>query len=161
MSTYLAGQTLRGLKEIFPSANKVMHWLADCAVARTGNPVQWRSPIGFPILQPYYLDTPTSVSAAAVWAGAARHQHEQKDPVASKEEAQERRKQNKPLRVSQSIAAIHPGSALFLSIPIFYLSFPIFYLSFTYLFLSFTYLFLSFTYLFLTFTCEPTSCSNL
>lgn len=34
-----------------------MRWLADCAqrVSKANKPVQWVSPIGLPIVQPYYV----------------------------------------------------------------------------------------------------------
>lgn len=64
VSRYLTCETLACIDKVFANAKKVMAWLAKCAsaVAQTGRPVQWQSPIGFPILQAYYEDTRHSVS---------------------------------------------------------------------------------------------------
>lgn len=56
MSKYLADQTLDAIGEMFGSARAIMGWLADCAkvVASSNAPVQWASPLGLPITQPYH-----------------------------------------------------------------------------------------------------------
>jgi len=56
VSTYLSKVTLSSIGELFRNAEAVMSWLAACAtsVASTGRPVEWRSPLGFPISQPYF-----------------------------------------------------------------------------------------------------------
>jgi len=56
VSSYLSKATLSSIGELFRNAEAVMRWLASCAsaVASTGKPVEWRSPLGFPISQPYY-----------------------------------------------------------------------------------------------------------
>ncbi|KAF5839496.1 hypothetical protein DUNSADRAFT_670 [Dunaliella salina] len=56
VSRYLSQVTLSSIGELFRNAEAVMRWLASCAgaVASTDKPVEWRSPLGFPISQPYY-----------------------------------------------------------------------------------------------------------
>lgn len=48
--------------QVFSKAKLVMDWLATCAtvVARTGAPVSWFSPVGFPVVQPYRSDSKTT-----------------------------------------------------------------------------------------------------
>ena len=69
MSKYLAGATLSSIGELFKNAEEVMAWLASCAstVARTNRPVEWRSPLGFPICQPYSEMKQALVSNVAGW----------------------------------------------------------------------------------------------
>lgn len=54
-SMYIARLTFASLGEIFQGARAIMDWLAKCAhvVADAGKPVQWRTPLGLPIVQPY------------------------------------------------------------------------------------------------------------
>lgn len=55
VSCYSAKVTLACLMEMFSSAKDIMHWLAECAkcVADTGATVQWTTPLGLPVVQPY------------------------------------------------------------------------------------------------------------
>jgi DNA-directed RNA polymerase, mitochondrial len=52
---YLANLTLTSIGDLFEDAKAIMTWLADIAdiVSVQEDPVQWVTPIGFPILQPY------------------------------------------------------------------------------------------------------------
>lgn len=47
--------TMEALGTMFSSARNIMSWLADSAraVAATGEPVSWHTPLGLPIVQPY------------------------------------------------------------------------------------------------------------
>ena len=47
--------TLEGLGEKFENAVAIMAWLAKCAkaVAAEGHCVQWTTPMGLPVIQPY------------------------------------------------------------------------------------------------------------
>ena len=47
--------TLTSIGDLFEDAKAIMTWLADIAdiVSVQEDPVQWVTPIGFPILQPY------------------------------------------------------------------------------------------------------------
>lgn len=51
----LAGLTLSSLGDIFRGATETMDWLYDSAkeISRHGHQVQWTTPIGLPVVQPY------------------------------------------------------------------------------------------------------------
>ncbi|CAN0838286.1 DNA-directed RNA polymerase 3, chloroplastic [Linum grandiflorum] len=55
-SCYAAKVTLAALGELFQAARQIMGWLGDCAkvIASDGQPVRWTTPLGLPIVQPYY-----------------------------------------------------------------------------------------------------------
>ncbi|PWA46787.1 DNA-directed RNA polymerase, phage-type [Artemisia annua] len=54
-SCYAAKTTLTALGEMFEAARSIMTWLGDCAkvIAMKNNPVQWTTPLGLPVVQPY------------------------------------------------------------------------------------------------------------
>lgn len=64
VASYLAKVTMGSVGQVFANAKGVMDWLAAFASTATqdGQPVTWRSPMGFPIMQPYFKDTRQSVS---------------------------------------------------------------------------------------------------
>jgi DNA-directed RNA polymerase len=47
--------TLDCLHQMFDSAKDIMQWLSLCArvVAKADKPVQWTTPLGLPVVQPY------------------------------------------------------------------------------------------------------------
>nr|APR64221.1 DNA-directed RNA polymerase family protein [Populus tomentosa] len=53
---YTAKVTLTALGELFQAARAIMSWLGDCAkiIASEDQPVQWTTPLGLPVVQPYY-----------------------------------------------------------------------------------------------------------
>ncbi|XP_030523585.1 DNA-directed RNA polymerase 3, chloroplastic isoform X1 [Rhodamnia argentea] len=53
---YAAKVTLTALEEIFEAARRIMGWLGDCAkiIAAENQPVRWTTPLGLPVVQPYY-----------------------------------------------------------------------------------------------------------
>ncbi|KAM7472905.1 hypothetical protein LguiA_011088 [Lonicera macranthoides] len=53
---YAAKVTLAALGEIFGAARDIMSWLGNCAkaIAAENQPVQWTTPLGLPVLQPYF-----------------------------------------------------------------------------------------------------------
>ncbi|KAE8665551.1 DNA-directed RNA polymerase 3 [Hibiscus syriacus] len=53
---YTVKVTLADLGELFQAALNIMGWLGDCAkiVASENQPVRWTTPLGLPIVQPYY-----------------------------------------------------------------------------------------------------------
>ncbi|XP_048228185.1 DNA-directed RNA polymerase 3, chloroplastic [Ricinus communis] len=55
-SCYTAKVTLTALGELFQAARDIMGWLGDCAkvIASEDQPVQWTTPLGLPVVQPYY-----------------------------------------------------------------------------------------------------------
>ncbi|KAJ1283858.1 hypothetical protein BS78_03G159400 [Paspalum vaginatum] len=54
-SCYAAKVTLTALGEMFQAARSIMNWLGDCAkvIACENEPVQWTTPLGLPVVQPY------------------------------------------------------------------------------------------------------------
>ncbi|KAM7520608.1 hypothetical protein LguiB_019570 [Lonicera macranthoides] len=54
-SCYAAKTTLTALGEMFKAARSIMSWLGDCAkiIASENQPVQWTTPLGLPVVQPY------------------------------------------------------------------------------------------------------------
>jgi DNA-directed RNA polymerase len=55
VATYAASRTLDALSNLFVNARDVMAWLAECArlVAGRGKAVEWTTPMGLPVVQPY------------------------------------------------------------------------------------------------------------
>ncbi|KVH93691.1 DNA-directed RNA polymerase, helix hairpin domain-containing protein [Cynara cardunculus var. scolymus] len=55
-SCYAARVTLEALGEIFEAARGTMCWLGDCAkvIASENQPVRWTTPLGLPVVQPYF-----------------------------------------------------------------------------------------------------------
>ncbi|OMO87107.1 DNA-directed RNA polymerase, phage-type, partial [Corchorus capsularis] len=53
---YAAKVTLAALGELFQAARNIMAWLGDCAkvIASANQPVRWTTPLGLPVVQPYY-----------------------------------------------------------------------------------------------------------
>ncbi|XP_015895265.2 DNA-directed RNA polymerase 1B, mitochondrial isoform X1 [Ziziphus jujuba] len=54
-SCYAARTTLAALEQMFTNARDIMKWLGDCAkvIASENQPVQWTTPLGLPVVQPY------------------------------------------------------------------------------------------------------------
>ncbi|KAI8534259.1 hypothetical protein RHMOL_Rhmol10G0076100 [Rhododendron molle] len=52
---YAAKITLTALGEMFQAARGIMSWLGDCAkiIASENQPVEWTTPLGLPVVQPY------------------------------------------------------------------------------------------------------------
>ncbi|XP_011069583.1 DNA-directed RNA polymerase 3, chloroplastic [Sesamum indicum] len=53
---YAAKVTLAALGELFQAARAIMGWLGDCAkiIASENQPVCWTTPLGLPVVQPYF-----------------------------------------------------------------------------------------------------------
>ncbi|CAL5376392.1 unnamed protein product [Camellia sinensis] len=53
---YAAKVTMSALGEIFEAARAIMGWLGDCAkiIASENQPVRWTTPLGLPVVQPYF-----------------------------------------------------------------------------------------------------------
>lgn len=62
-SCYGARVTLDCLHQMFDSAKDIMQWLSLCArvVAKADKPVQWTTPLGLPVVQPYRKKSKTHV----------------------------------------------------------------------------------------------------
>ncbi|CAL6269876.1 unnamed protein product [Bathycoccus prasinos] len=63
VAAYAAKRTLDALNDMFQNAREVMGWLTHCAsvVTKVNAPVQWTTPLGLPVLQPYRNQTQKSV----------------------------------------------------------------------------------------------------
>ncbi|XP_032989762.1 DNA-directed RNA polymerase, mitochondrial isoform X3 [Rhinolophus ferrumequinum] len=57
-SHYLVRQVFNSLQEMFSGTRAIQHWLAESArlIARTGSAVEWVTPLGIPVIQPYHQD---------------------------------------------------------------------------------------------------------
>lgn len=55
-SHYLVQQVFSGLKEMFSGTRSIQHWLTESArmISKSGNTVEWVTPLGLPIIQPYH-----------------------------------------------------------------------------------------------------------
>merc|ERR1712227_269603 len=59
-SQYVAGKTFHSLNEVFESSQRIQAWLTDCAGViskECKRQVSWFTPLGFPVIQPYYKKT--------------------------------------------------------------------------------------------------------
>jgi DNA-directed RNA polymerase len=55
VSMYLAKKTIESIGDLFKEANQIKEWLTKCAlvIAKNGNSVRWKTPLGLPCVQPY------------------------------------------------------------------------------------------------------------
>uniref|UniRef100_A0A8C7F9C1 DNA-directed RNA polymerase n=1 Tax=Oncorhynchus kisutch TaxID=8019 RepID=A0A8C7F9C1_ONCKI len=55
-SHYLVQQVFSSLKEMFTGTREIQDWLTESArlIAKSGNTVEWVTPLGLPIIQPYH-----------------------------------------------------------------------------------------------------------
>uniref|UniRef100_A0A8C3VSD5 DNA-directed RNA polymerase n=1 Tax=Catagonus wagneri TaxID=51154 RepID=A0A8C3VSD5_9CETA len=62
-SHYLVRQVFNSLQEMFSGTRSIQRWLTDSAqlIAHTGSAVEWVTPLGIPIIQPYHRDTRVTV----------------------------------------------------------------------------------------------------
>ncbi|XP_072578182.1 DNA-directed RNA polymerase, mitochondrial [Vulpes vulpes] len=58
-SHYLVRQVFNSLQEMFSGTRAIQHWLTESArlIAQTGSAVEWVTPLGVPIIQPYQRDS--------------------------------------------------------------------------------------------------------
>jgi DNA-directed RNA polymerase len=54
-SSYLTGRTFESLRTMFTSTREIQDWFTDCArlISVSGKHVEWVTPMGLPIVQPY------------------------------------------------------------------------------------------------------------
>uniref|UniRef100_A0A8C3VR43 DNA-directed RNA polymerase n=1 Tax=Catagonus wagneri TaxID=51154 RepID=A0A8C3VR43_9CETA len=62
-SHYLVRQVFNSLQEMFSGTRSIQRWLTDSAqlIAHTGSAVEWVTPLGIPIIQPYHRDTRVTI----------------------------------------------------------------------------------------------------
>ncbi|XP_075380500.1 DNA-directed RNA polymerase, mitochondrial isoform X1 [Mycteria americana] len=60
-SHYLVKQVFNSIKEMFSATRDIQNWLTDSAklIAQSGRTVEWVTPLGLPIVQPYYRSSST------------------------------------------------------------------------------------------------------
>ncbi|XP_077998837.1 DNA-directed RNA polymerase, mitochondrial-like [Glandiceps talaboti] len=53
---YLVTKVFQSLREMFTKTREIQDWLTDCCkkICKAGKPMQWVTPIGLPIIQPYH-----------------------------------------------------------------------------------------------------------
>ncbi|XP_046956723.1 DNA-directed RNA polymerase, mitochondrial isoform X1 [Lynx rufus] len=58
-SHYLVRQVFNSLQEMFSGTRAIQHWLTESArlIAHAGSAVEWVTPLGIPIIQPYHRDS--------------------------------------------------------------------------------------------------------
>ncbi|CAH6779348.1 Polrmt [Phodopus roborovskii] len=62
-SHYLVRLVFKSLQEMFSSTRAIQHWLTESAnlISHTGWPVEWVTPLGIPIIQPYHREAKVQV----------------------------------------------------------------------------------------------------
>ncbi|KAI3388460.1 hypothetical protein SNEBB_009641 [Seison nebaliae] len=58
LALFLQTQTFRSLREMFTSTRSIQNWLVSCAkdiVKLRNEPVKWITPLGLPVVQPYFI----------------------------------------------------------------------------------------------------------
>ncbi|NXT30267.1 RPOM protein, partial [Syrrhaptes paradoxus] len=65
-SQYLVKQVFNGIKEMFSATRDIQNWLTESAklIAQSGRTVEWVTPLGLPIVQPYYRSSSTVLSCS-------------------------------------------------------------------------------------------------
>ncbi|KAM6039800.1 DNA-directed RNA polymerase, mitochondrial isoform 2-T2 [Theristicus caerulescens] len=65
-SHYLVKQVFNGIKEMFSATRDIQNWLTESAklIAQSGRTVEWVTPLGLPIVQPYYRSRPTVLNCS-------------------------------------------------------------------------------------------------
>ncbi|XP_029772334.1 DNA-directed RNA polymerase, mitochondrial isoform X2 [Suricata suricatta] len=63
-SHYLVRQVFNSLQEMFSGTRAIQHWLTESArlIAHSGSAVEWVTPLGIPIIQPYHRDSKVLIS---------------------------------------------------------------------------------------------------
>ncbi|NXL40006.1 RPOM protein, partial [Glaucidium brasilianum] len=63
-SNYLVKKVFSSIKEMFSATRDIQKWLTESAklIAQSGQTVEWVTPLGLPIVQPYYRSKSTVVS---------------------------------------------------------------------------------------------------
>ncbi|XP_054661624.1 DNA-directed RNA polymerase, mitochondrial isoform X1 [Grus americana] len=65
-SHYLVKQVFNGIKEMFSATRDIQSWLTESAklIAQSGRTVEWVTPLGLPIVQPYYRSRSTVLNCS-------------------------------------------------------------------------------------------------
>ncbi|NXE70186.1 RPOM protein, partial [Calcarius ornatus] len=67
-SHYLVKQVFNSIKEMFSATRDIQNWLTESAklIAQSGRTVEWVTPLGLPIIQPYYRSRSTVVMLSSL-----------------------------------------------------------------------------------------------
>ncbi|XP_009978614.1 PREDICTED: DNA-directed RNA polymerase, mitochondrial, partial [Tauraco erythrolophus] len=65
-SHYLVKRVFSGIKEMFSATRDIQNWLTESAklIAQSGRTVEWVTPLGLPIVQPYYRSKSTVLNCS-------------------------------------------------------------------------------------------------
>ncbi|XP_045656232.1 LOW QUALITY PROTEIN: DNA-directed RNA polymerase, mitochondrial [Ursus americanus] len=63
-SHYLVRQVFNSLQEMFSGTRAIQHWLTESArlISHSGSAVEWVTPLGIPVIQPYHQDSKVLIS---------------------------------------------------------------------------------------------------
>eukprot|EP00040_Diaphanoeca_grandis_P025228 m.139507 g.139507 ORF g.139507 m.139507 type:complete len:1261 (-) comp30063_c0_seq1:315-4097(-) len=88
-SAYLASVTLASLDDLFQQANTIKLWLSDAAhqIALSGKPVQWTTPLNFPVIQPYHKKPKTYMQGSQDSIMVLESARKKLEPIPSKHKA--------------------------------------------------------------------------
>lgn len=77
-SAYLTGCTFDSLSKMFLSSRKIQDWFTDCAklISTSGHQVQWITPLGLPIAQPYIVPKVMELRNSLVYKSFRTNQFE-------------------------------------------------------------------------------------
>ncbi|KAJ7308478.1 hypothetical protein JRQ81_009029 [Phrynocephalus forsythii] len=65
-SHYLVQQVFNSLREMFSGTREIQAWLTECAmlISKSGRVVEWVTPLGLPVIQPYYRSKSLTVKSS-------------------------------------------------------------------------------------------------
>ncbi|XP_061322660.1 DNA-directed RNA polymerase, mitochondrial [Pezoporus flaviventris] len=86
-SHYLVRQVFNSIKEMFSATRDIQNWLTESAklIAQSGQTVEWVTPLGLPIVQPYYRSRPTVLNCSMQHLSVkSTHSNQKPDTVKQK-----------------------------------------------------------------------------
>ncbi|NWV14859.1 RPOM protein, partial [Ptilonorhynchus violaceus] len=85
-SHYLVKQVFNGIKEMFSATRDIQNWLTESAklIAQSGRTVEWVTPLGLPIIQPYYRSTSTVLDCGMQRLSVKNFSNQKPDTVKQK-----------------------------------------------------------------------------
>ncbi|XP_015285247.1 PREDICTED: DNA-directed RNA polymerase, mitochondrial [Gekko japonicus] len=89
-SHYLVQQVFNSLREMFSGTREIQGWLTESArhIAKSGRTVEWVTPLGLPIVQPYHRSKTTQVNSSMQTVNLkSRHDASQKPDTVKQKNA--------------------------------------------------------------------------
>ncbi|KAM8986856.1 DNA-directed RNA polymerase, mitochondrial [Ara ararauna] len=86
-SHYLVKQVFNSIKEMFSATRDIQNWLTESAklIAQSGQTVEWVTPLGLPIVQPYYRSRSTVLNCGMQHLSVkSTHSNQKPDTVKQK-----------------------------------------------------------------------------